>query len=112
MLISLVFDFEKLQKLRSKKIKLLHLIGGGINSKLLFQLTSNIAGLPLIAGPAETTSIGNFLMQLKGNGDIDNLKEGREVSGKSSHIIHYNPKNNKNWDDEYGNYLKILQRKK
>jgi sugar (pentulose or hexulose) kinase len=106
------FDIEMLQKLSGKKIELLHLIGGGTKDKLLCQLTSNITGLDVITGPAETTSVGNLLMQLRAHGDVSNLNEGREVSANSSDVVMYSPKNFQNWHDDYNKYLKILRTRK
>ena len=66
-------------------------------------------GVSVIAGPAETTSVGNLLMQLKAAGEIKNLEEGRKISLDSSEVIHYEPKDKNLWDVAYNRFIKLVK---
>jgi rhamnulokinase len=102
------YDLEVLGKLTGKKIELLHLIGGGIRNKFLCQFTANATGIPVIAGPAECTSVGNLTMQLIGSKEIKNLKEGREISKNSCKVINYLPEEKSLWDEAYLKFKKLI----
>ncbi len=102
------YDLSELEKLTGKKIDLLHLVGGGTQNKLLCQWTANATGIQVIAGPTETTSVGNLLMQLKASGEIKTLDEGRKISLNSSKVTDYKPEDWNRWGEEYSRYLKIL----
>jgi len=102
------YGLDKLEKLTGKKLELLHVVGGGTQNKLLCQWTADAAGIPVVAGPAETTSVGNLLMQLKASGEIETLDEGRAISMNSSIVSNYKPEDKSRWDEEYSRYLKIF----
>lgn len=59
---------DELTKVTGKRIKRLHIIGGGSRNKLLNRLTAEATGLEVSAGPAEATAIGNILTQIKADG--------------------------------------------
>lgn len=99
---------DNIEKFTDKKIEVLHIVGGGSKNKLLCQWTSDALGVPVISGPAETTSVGNLLMQLKGTGEIANLAEGREISAKSANPIKYYPSGTDIWDEYSERYLKTI----
>ena len=61
---------EDMNKLLPEPIKELHIIGGGSKNQLLNRLTQEATGIPVYAGPAEATAIGNILVQALAAGDI------------------------------------------
>jgi len=96
------------EDITGSKLDFIHMVGGGTKDRLLCQWVADATGLHVYAGPTETTSIGNLLMQLKAAGEIKNLDEGRQISLNSSKVESYTPQNTQDWDEKYQAYLKIL----
>ncbi len=53
-----------LQRIAGKRMKRLAIVGGGSQNKLLNQLTQQATGLEVVCGVAESSTIGNFAVQL------------------------------------------------
>lgn len=64
-------------------IKQLHIIGGGCRNKLLNQLTADYLGIPVYAGPAEATAMGNILVQARAKEEISSAWELKEIVKRS-----------------------------
>lgn len=56
------------QELSRRPADAVHVVGGGSRNDLLCQLTADAAGLPVVAGPAEATALGNVLVQARALG--------------------------------------------
>jgi rhamnulokinase len=46
-----------------RPVEVLHIVGGGARNRLLCQLAANACRLPVVAGPAEASALGNALVQ-------------------------------------------------
>ena len=68
-----------LQKVAPFQIEKLHVIGGGSQNRLLNQMIADAIGLPVVAGPSEATVLGNVMMQAKGLGIVQSLREIRKI---------------------------------
>lgn len=80
-----------LREISPVEIKRLHVIGGGSRNQYLMQLAADELGIPVVAGPAECTALGNVLMQLRACKSLSSLKEMREVAINSTETKTYNP---------------------
>ena len=76
----------------------IYLIGGGVQSRLLAQLTADACGRTVLAGPIEATVLGNIALQLIAAGEVKDLAEARALIRASSDITAYEPKNTDQWD--------------
>lgn len=56
------------RELSGREVSVVHLVGGGSRNALLCQLTADACGLPVLAGPAEATALGNALVQARALG--------------------------------------------
>ena len=57
----------------------LHIVGGGSQNRLLNRMTADASGLPVVAGPVETTVLGNALVQLISLGELANIQQARQL---------------------------------
>lgn len=84
--------FKTLQHITKRKFNCIHIVGGGSKDNYLNQLTSNLIGLDVIAGPIEGSSLGNLIVQLIMDGKFQNIYEARYVISQSFELHNYKPK--------------------
>ncbi len=70
---------ESLERVLHRRLKTIHIVGGGSRHTLLNQLVADRTGRTVIAGPVEATAIGNVLVQAVAAGVIRDLDEGRQI---------------------------------
>lgn len=83
--------------LTGRRPKAIHLVGGGSQSRLLCQMTSDMTGLPVVAGPVEATSLGNIAVQMTAMGEIGSLAEARQMIMESALTTTYEPRPDRDW---------------
>lgn len=81
---------EDMEEMLNQKIETINIVGGGSQSEILCELTAEITGRRVIVGPVEATALGNALVQLMARGEIENLKQGRELIRQSVELKEYN----------------------
>ena len=85
------------------------MVGGGIQSKLLCELTANICGRKVVAGPVEATVLGNLVLQLIATGEVEGLQAARNLISKSQDIKIYEPEDKEEWDKTYNKFLELIK---
>jgi rhamnulokinase len=103
------YTLDQIRKVSDRPIEKIHIIGGGANNHFLNQLTANVTGLPVVAGPAEATATGNILMQAKAMGLVGSLNEMRKVVRDSFDVITFNPEPSDKWDQAYQRFCRIVE---
>jgi len=82
---------EWLREMSPVEIKRLHVIGGGSQNAYLMQYAADELQMPVIAGPTESTALGNVLLQLRACGLAGSLDEMRKISINSTTTKTYIP---------------------
>jgi rhamnulokinase len=102
---------EAAERVLGRSLDRIRIVGGGSQGELLCQMTADATGLPVMAGPAEASTIGNFAMQAVATGQIPNLEAARELIERSFPPRRYEPAANRAaWDDAYARWRVIASR--
>lgn len=82
---------KELEHNTGKIYESIHIIGGGSNAAYLNQLTANVSGKTVYAGPGEATAVGNIMAQMIEGQELKNLEEARRCVFDSFGIKEYRP---------------------
>lgn len=97
---------DQIRKCSRNDYNRIYIVGGGTKDKLLCQLTADVCGISVTAGPVEATVMGNAAMQLLKCGVIINESDVPEIIRSSEELHEYTP--GKNYDEEYEIFKKII----
>jgi rhamnulokinase len=80
------------QDLSGQVVDVVHIVGGGSRNALLCQLTADLSGRPVLAGPIEATALGNLAVQARAAGVLPaELDELRTALRGGLDLSHYEP---------------------
>ena len=96
-------------ELTSRKVKQLHIVGGGSRNVLLNQFTANACNIEVIAGPAEATALGNVLLQSITLGHLPNLRAARRCVRQSMDVENYKPEEIEKWAEARNRFDSIAK---
>lgn len=105
------YSLEEIEDCTEKIYSTIYMVGGGIQSELLCQMTADACRAYVSAGPIEATVLGNMAIQLLATGEIKDLKEAREIIRKSQPIKRYEPEDTMAWEDAYAKFIEIINDK-
>lgn len=89
---------RNLEKVSSKRMEQIRVIGGGSKNKLLNQFTANATGRRVLAGPAEATALGNIAVQILATGEASSLPEVRSIVDRSFATEVFDPVETDKWE--------------
>ncbi|NLB38574.1 MAG: rhamnulokinase, partial [Clostridiales bacterium] len=69
----------------------INIVGGGSQNVVLNQMTADALGLPVHAGPAEGTALGNLICQMIAYGELDSQQQARNMLRDGGDVITYTP---------------------
>lgn len=98
----------RLERLTGRRFRILHVLGGGVKDRLLCQMTADCCGVPVAAGPAEATALGNILIQLMALGELSGLEEGRALIARTEPLKRYEPGEGTLWDNAFEAFQQYL----
>ena len=98
---------EQLEQLTGNNIDTLHIVGGGIQNELLCQFTADATDKKVVTGPIEATASGNILMQAKAVGQVQSLKQIRQIVRNSFAVREYLPQDTSVWKEQSKKYKSI-----
>lgn len=110
--LALKYDCTKkaLEACTGKTYPAIYMVGGGIQSKMLCELTANACGCEVYAGPIEATVYGNIVLQLLATGKIKDIKEARSIIAASEGVANYLPQNQDKWQEARERYAEIIKK--
>ena len=101
---------DELRQVLDRPVERIHVIGGGSRNTLLCQLTADATGLPVVAGPAEATAIGNLLVQALAMGRVSSPAEIRAIIRDSFELRTYSPAGpTATWEARAGRFRQIRE---
>jgi len=103
------YTLNQLVESSRRDIRKIHIIGGGTQNELLNQYTANACGLPVIAGPAEATAIGNIMVQTYARGFVKSLDEIRQIIRNSFELKEFLPQDSNAWKEAYEKFITLVK---
>jgi rhamnulokinase len=100
---------RQLEAIIGRKIERLNIVGGGSQNLLLNQFAANSLQIPVIAGPAECTALGNILVQAIALGHLPSLAAAREVVRNSFEVTTVQPQAGGPWDEAFARFEKLVK---
>jgi rhamnulokinase len=102
------YILDRLTHLAGIEVDAIHMVGGGVRNSLLCQLTADLTGRPVIAGPEEATALGNVLVQARATGEVSgSVAELHELAAASVTTLEYEPQDQRSAAEKYNHFLAV-----
>ncbi len=100
--------YEGLRGLLRRSFESVYVVGGGSRNEVFCQYIADALNLPVYAGPAEATAIGNILTQACAMRGKVSLPVIRRIVRCSFEPRVYNPENISEWDEAFKKYKEVV----
>jgi rhamnulokinase len=97
----------KLTAVTGRQVTRLHVVGGGSKAALLNRLCAATTQVPVLAGPAEATALGNGMVQLIALGLVSDVRQGRRLISKSFSPMLFEPEHMPELDDAIARFERL-----
>jgi rhamnulokinase len=77
---------KEIEEITGNNYSQINIVGGGANAEYLNQITAKYTERKVFAGPTEATAIGNMMVQMIGNKELNGLEEARNCIYNSFEI--------------------------
>lgn len=84
-------SIREMAALTGRRFTSVNIVGGGSQNRTLNQLTADLTGLPVYAGPTEGTALGNLAAQMLACGELADLRQVRRALAADDEIRCYQP---------------------
>jgi sugar (pentulose or hexulose) kinase len=99
----------QLEYITSKHYTVIHVLGGGSLNGFLNQLTAEVTGRNVIAGPVEAATLGNAIVQYMSLGFLRDIAEARGVLRETLELSEYAPMGGLEWENAYTRYREMIR---
>jgi rhamnulokinase len=98
---------EALEQLTDRHINTVRVVGGGSQNRLLCQLTADISGRRVVAGPVEATALGNIIVQALATGLLTDVQAGRRAVESSVRLSTFRPRPAHGHDQAFERFMQL-----
>jgi rhamnulokinase len=101
---------QKLTAVTGRRVTRLHVVGGGSKVALLNRLCAATTQVPVLAGPAEATALGNGMAQLIALGLVSDVRQGRRLVSESFPPTLFEPERMAQLDDAIARFERMTKK--
>ena len=102
-------ELEKLTALVGHPLTARNIVGGGSQNAFLNQLTADVSGYTVLAGPVEATALGNIATQMMTAGAVASVASVRALMARSFPLKVFTPRND--YAKRFADYKNFIQKR-
>ena len=107
--LSYLYCLEQLESITGKHYSAIHVIGGGSLNRFLNQLSADVTGRRIMAGPVEAAALGNAIVQYKCIGLLNDIREARQILIDATRNEEYDPVDGLDVENAYNRYKELIK---